>query len=373
MTHSNQPEKEKGALRSDQNQLIFGEGFSFSGYERDALYLNRGNRTFMDVSGISGMDSISDGRAAVYADFDNDGDLDVFLTTLQGATHLLFRNNVGQSGNFLRVMLEGGPAIGRDAFGAVVRVRTSAGTLTKVHAGGSGYISQSDPRLVFGLGSDARAQSIEVTWPGGQVERFAAAADAGSTLLLRQGAGLAQPVSLARAQLPDPLSRAETFARGLQIAVGSAMPDLPLKTLAGETTSLFRILRPGRRLVVNVWATWCAPCRYEMPELEKLRPGLAARGIDLVGLNVDTDPDAAIQRFLEATGVRYPSYLGGVPAIERLYATDELEVPLSILVGDDGRVQQIMPGWSPETRRSFEFLSGEAGDAGRPTSSQKED
>jgi len=96
------------------------------------LYLNLGTRKFLEVSGVSGIDSISDGRAAVFADFDNDGDLDVFLTTIQGQTHLLFRNNVGQAGNYVRVSLEGTSGLGLDAYGAIVRLRTSSGVLTKI-------------------------------------------------------------------------------------------------------------------------------------------------------------------------------------------------------------------------------------------------
>ena len=54
----------------------------------------------------------------MFADFDNDGDLDVFSTTIQNQSHLLFRNNVGQDNNFLRVELEGGGKdVSRDAFG----------------------------------------------------------------------------------------------------------------------------------------------------------------------------------------------------------------------------------------------------------------
>ena len=81
---------------------MFGQGFSFSGYERDPLYLNLGGKTFTDISGVSGIDSITDGRAGVFADFDNDGDLDVFSTTIQNQVHLLFRNNVGQNNNYVR-------------------------------------------------------------------------------------------------------------------------------------------------------------------------------------------------------------------------------------------------------------------------------
>jgi hypothetical protein len=89
VTQSNDEKQGKGALRTDQDRLMFGEGFSFSGYERDPLYLNTGAKKFVDISGVSGIDSITDGRAGVFADFDNDGDTDVFMTVIQGQSHHL--------------------------------------------------------------------------------------------------------------------------------------------------------------------------------------------------------------------------------------------------------------------------------------------
>ena len=102
MTHDNgEGKKDKGVLREDQNSLM-GKGFSFSGYERDPVFLSlgkneKGQVKYLEVSGLSGMDSVTDGRAGVFADFDNDGDLDVFSTAIQGQSHLLFRNNVGRA------------------------------------------------------------------------------------------------------------------------------------------------------------------------------------------------------------------------------------------------------------------------------------
>lgn len=359
MTQSNDGKEEKGALRNDQNDLMFGEGFSFSGYERDPLYLNLGTKKFVDVSGVSGIDSITDGRAGVFADFDNDGDLDVFMTTIQGQSHLLFRNNVGHQSSYLRIELEGNPnASGRDAYGAVVRVKTSAGTLTKIKDGGSGFISQHDPRLLFGLGKDKQAESVEVTWPNGRVETFNCEATAGSSLMLREGTGQAQSLTVGRAQLPDPLTRTETFARNLKIAIGQPLPELVLKNLGGAATSVRQQLRPGRRLLINIWATWCVPCAREMPELERLRTGFSEHGIDLIGLNVDTEPAADVKGFLRDNPVTYPIYSGGVPVIEALYATDELSVPMSIIVDEKGLVTEIIPGWSAETQRKFAALAG---------------
>ena len=359
MSQDNDGKDEKGALRLDQNQLMFGKGFSFSGYERDPLYLNLGGKKFTDLSGVSGIDSITDGRAGVFADFDNDGDLDVFSTTIQNQAHLLFRNNVGQDNNFLRIALEGDAKTGTDAFGAVVRVKTSAGTLTKIKSGGSGFISQHDPRLLFGLGKDAKAESIEVTWANGEVERFAAdAASAGSTLVLKKGSGKANSIAVGKANLPNPLTKTEIFARGLKIEIGKPLPDFAVKTINGAASSVRKQFKPGRSTLINIWATWCIPCAKEMPELQRMRLRLAARGIDLIGINVDTEKGANIKGYVANKRVTYPIVIGGVTAIENIYATDELSVPLTILVDDKGIVKELIPGWSAETQRKFNLLIG---------------
>ena len=159
------------------------KNYSFSGYERDLLALNLGNGRYLDISGVSGADSVTDGRGSVYADLDNDGDLDIFLRAMHGPAHLLYRNEVGHENGFVRVALEG-RASGRDAFGAVVRIKTSAGILTKLKSGGSGYLSQHDPRLLFGLGDDERAEWMEVTWPSGHKQRFAGPRRGESLLLI---------------------------------------------------------------------------------------------------------------------------------------------------------------------------------------------
>jgi peroxiredoxin len=363
VTQSNDGKDEKGALRSDQNKLMFGQGFSFSGYERDPLYLNLGGKKFTDISGVSGIDSITDGRAGVFADFDNDGDLDVFSTTIQNEAHLLFKNNVGQDNKFIRVVLEGGAETGRDAYGAVVRLKTSAGTLTKIKSGGSGFISQHDPRLLFGLGKDDAAQSIEVTWSNGKVEKFEGQMSAGSTLVLREGSGKIEIVKLGQASLPNPLTKAEIFARGLKIKIGQPLPDFALKTMSGAAGTIKNQFKAGRRTLINVWATWCIPCATEMPELEKLRPRFAAQGVDLIGLNVDTEKTANIKGYVAQKRVTYPNFAGGVAAIEQIYATDELSVPLTILVDEKGIVRDLIPGWSAQTQQKFAALARNAATA----------
>ncbi|MCZ6493522.1 MAG: CRTAC1 family protein [Planctomycetota bacterium] len=164
------PKEEVDAWILRLKPLVQG-GYSLSGYERDCLFLNLGTKRYLDISGASGIDSVTDGRAAVYADFDSDGDLDVFLTTIQGPSHLLFRNNVGQDAAWIRVSLIGTRS-GRDAFGAIVRVKSSLGVQTKAKLGGEGYLSQHDPRLLFGLAADPHVDWLEVIWPSGLRQRF---------------------------------------------------------------------------------------------------------------------------------------------------------------------------------------------------------
>lgn len=184
----------------DLKPLIQG-GASLSGYQRDLLFLNLKTKRYLDVSGVSGIDSPSDGRAAIYADLDNDGDLDVFLTTIQGPSHLLFRNNVGQDGSWIRVSLEG-TSSGRDAFGTIVRVRSALGLQTKIKTGGEGYLSQHDPRLLFGLATDSQVDWLEVVWPSGIEQRFENVA-AGTHLLIREGQDEYETIADLSSHLPD--------------------------------------------------------------------------------------------------------------------------------------------------------------------------
>ncbi len=117
-------------------------------------------------------------------------------------------------------------------------------------------------------------------------------------------------------------------------------------------------LKSGRQTLINIWATWCIPCAAEMPELEKIRSELSASGIDLIGLNVDAEKDANIKGYLSSKRISYPNLIGGIAAIEKIYATDELTVPLTILVDEKGIVKELIPGWSKETEARFAELIG---------------
>jgi hypothetical protein len=135
------------------------------------------------------------GRGVAVGDFDNDGDPDVLLLCV-GEPPRLLRNDGGNRNRWLGLNLLGTRS-GRDAIGA--RVALTAGGRTQVRAlvGGASYLTVSDRRLLFGLGTAERADAIEVRWPSGQVDRYPAVA-ANQYVTLTEGSAKVEPYAAAR-------------------------------------------------------------------------------------------------------------------------------------------------------------------------------
>ena len=140
--------------------------------QRKLLYRNQQNGTFADVTATAGpaLSEPSVSRGSATGDLDNDGDLDVVINNLDGAPTVL-RNDGGNRGNFLVVDLEGRTG-NRSAVGALVIVRAADLVQRAERRSGDSYLSHSDARLHFGLGTRTKADSVEVRWPHGSVQTF---------------------------------------------------------------------------------------------------------------------------------------------------------------------------------------------------------
>lgn len=140
--------------------------------EEDVLLRNAGGTRFEDVSQQSGdyFDAKRVGRGSAYADYDNDGDLDLLIVNLNDQAVLL-RNDGGNRRNWIKIWPRL-PGPERDALGA--RVTVKAGNLTQVDElqPVRGYLAQVDQRLHFGLGDLQQVDSIDIRWPGGKIQRL---------------------------------------------------------------------------------------------------------------------------------------------------------------------------------------------------------
>ncbi len=154
-------------------------GYSDSGYERNALFANRGDGTFAEVGFALGVDSIHDGCSFVAFDYDRDGDLDLFLRNADplhaGSPWLqLLRNHAGEGPhrNSLIVELRGLRPNTR-AIGARIVAEGGGVRWIRELGVGSGYLGQNGYEIHFGLGSVDRLDRLTVRWPDGSEREFA--------------------------------------------------------------------------------------------------------------------------------------------------------------------------------------------------------
>ena len=156
------------------------------------LFRNVGKGKFEEVTTSMGSAFASPrvGRGAAYADINNDGRLDLLLSTNGGPVYL-FRNEaqgVGPSNRSVRLRLIGTKS-NRDGIGALVKLTAGGETQTKMLRSGSSYLSASELVLTFGLGRYDKAESIEIHWPSGQLDRLSAV-PAGATLTVTEARGI---------------------------------------------------------------------------------------------------------------------------------------------------------------------------------------
>jgi hypothetical protein len=136
------------------------------------LFINLGGGRFRDEAQQAGSTFAQPkvARGLACGDFDNDGDVDLLLTTNQGPA-LLYRNDVSNGNRSFRLRVTGTKS-NRDGIGTVVRVETPEARQMRTVKSGSSYLSQSELPLTFGLGRRDAAQRVIVEWPSGLTQDF---------------------------------------------------------------------------------------------------------------------------------------------------------------------------------------------------------
>lgn len=117
-------------------------------------------------------------------------------------------------------------------------------------------------------------------------------------------------------------------------------PALELKDLRGRTLRLSDY--KGKVVLVNFWATWCPPCRAEMPDLIKMQREYRSKGLRVIGVTYPPEETKEVRQFIRKLGVNYPVALG---TKETKTLFDETEtLPLTVVIDRQGNVREIIEG-----------------------------
>ncbi len=127
---------------------------------------------------------------------------------------------------------------------------------------------------------------------------------------------------------------AATSTAPVGIEVGSTMPEYSAMWLDGSKFEL--AAKRDKVVLLNIWATWCGPCRYEIPELERLHTQYASKGFEVIGVSVDEGGPDVVKQFVTEQKITYPIALDPEGKIANLMNTSVL--PTTVLIGRDGRI-----------------------------------
>jgi tetratricopeptide (TPR) repeat protein len=343
------------------------QGHSFSGFEPNCVYLNcrgtQGARGFANVSSVTGLDFPDDGRALGVTDWDQDGDLDIWMGNRTGPRLRLMRNSTIEAGSNrtdhaqVAFRLQGTKS-NRDAIGARVTVtlaeaNSQPSSLIQTLRAGDAFLSQSSKWLHFGLGAGTEVSKVEVRWPSGIVESFSNVR-AGGRYEIVEGNG--------EAALLPPTTRGIVLAPGSQKSAPSQLLSrtyfsnrvpMPLVSYQPFDEQSERTIQPaGRPLLITFWASWCQPCLIELHELAREAKSIRQAGLNVLALSVDgldpsrpttaSDARSALERlkFPFASGMATRQMLDKFSVVESITFNYEsgLAVPSSYLFDSEGRL-----------------------------------
>lgn len=120
------------------------------------------------------------------------------------------------------------------------------------------------------------------------------------------------------------------------VAVGASAPEYSARAIGGDSVSLAAL--KGKVVLLNVWATWCHPCRDEIPELEALHKRYAKDGLEVVGVSVDVaGMEAGIRDFMRDFSMTYPVWLDPGELVSAQFRT--IGVPETFLIDREGVIR----------------------------------
>jgi peroxiredoxin len=155
-------------------------------------------------------------------------------------------------------------------------------------------------------------------------------------LTMRSATQLLSLVLLASIALNVPAAKAASSS----LATGQPAPDFALRSMSGPNLRLSELR--GHVVMINFWATWCGPCREEMPKLNEIYRLYHGVGFDLLGVNMDDGGDRAVD-MARTLGVTFPVLFDDGKTVARSYNVSTM--PMTLLIGRDGNVRYVHQGY----------------------------
>ena len=145
------------------------------------------------------------------------------------------------------------------------------------------------------------------------------------------------------------VTAAATSPATAAIAPQGTAPDFTLRSTEGRNLRLQE--QRGQVVLVNFWASWCGPCRQEMPQLNRLYDKYRSAGFVMLGVNIDDDPRAATNTAAR-WGVKFPVLLDADKAVSKRY--DLGSMPATVLIDRDGKVRFLHRGYREGVEDDYE-------------------
>jgi hypothetical protein len=261
------------------------QGASWSGHERNVVFLNRGNTQFADVSAASGGDFDDDGRVVVPIDLDFDGDPDLILRNRTSPSLRILRNDAGAGSHWIAIRPRA-TTTNRSCVGTTVTVYSRGRAIVRTLRAGEGYLAQSGAWIQFGLGDSDNIDRISVRFVGGElVEYGAQAVDRHYDLI--EGKGLVE------VQVPKSFALIDG---ALEASASPRSGRILLRTTMSIPPTIREKLKPlpatdGRPVLLNLYSRTCVPCMREWGEWGKERELFLESGVHVVALLADQGED----------------------------------------------------------------------------------
>ena len=318
-----------------------------------------------NISAVSGLDFLDDARGVATTDWDQDGDLDLWISNRTAPMVRFLRNNGDASTDpgraSVRFRLQGAHC-NRDAIGARLELTVDRGKglekRIQTLAAGDGFLSQSSKWVHFGLGRSAGLviESLMVRWPDGLQETFKNI-EPGGRYHLVQGSGAARPVEAGARSLKllpsPPIPQTSTVAR-IPMVSRLPLPEIKVSRFDGSELTLGGV--SDQTLIINLWASWCAPCLSELLDFAEHAGDFEKNGIRIVALSVDQldkqDGEAEALAIARNSAGNIDFAWANQAVIDTLESTQRtliqgnrpLPLPSTFLVGRDGCLQVLYLG-----------------------------